>query len=277
MVAAAEQQPVEFAKIQAATTDLLHTLNPNRLKLRSTSALVMDPEGNVVYGKQVDQVRPIASITKLMTAMVILDAGLDLQERIVITKADRDLIRYTGSRLKYGAKLRRQQLLQLMLMASENRAASALARTYPGGEPAFVRAMNLKAQQLGMHNSHFAGPSGLHAGNQSSARDIVTMVQAAHEYPLIREATTTAKLRVHPFKGRGDIQFRNTNRLLKNQRWSIQLSKTGYIREAGRCLVMLTEIADQRLVIVLLNAYGKLSPYGDSNRIRNWIENALRS
>jgi len=252
-------------------------LNPKRLKLRSKSALVLDLEGNVLYGKDPDEARPIASITKLMTAMVILDSPLPLQQKITITKEDRDLLRLTGSRLKYGAVLTREQLLKLALMASENRAASALARTFPAGKKAFIHAMNQKAKALGMDNSHFSDPTGLDAGNVASARDLAKMVQAALQYPLIREATTTRSTSVRPYRRRGPLKYSNTNRLLKNKAWHIGLSKTGYINEAGRCLVMQAEISDQPLVIVLLNSFGKLTPFGDSNRIRKWLEKEISS
>lgn len=250
-------------------------LDPKKLKLRSASALIVDAFGNELYAKQVDEPQPIASISKLMTAMVILDASLPLEEPITITKEDRDLLRLTGSRLKYGATLTREQLIRLALMSSENRAANALARTYPEGRAAFVEAMNAKARALGMNNSHFADPAGLDAGNVASPRDLVKMVRAADEYPLIREATTTRTTSVSPYKKRGPLKFGNTNRLLANSAWDINLSKTGYINEAGRCLVMEVEIAEQPLVIVLLNAFGKLTPYGDSNRIRKWIEREI--
>lgn len=252
-------------------------LNPRRLKLRSASALVVDRAGNLIYAKEPDKARPIASITKLMTAMVTLDAGLPMKERITITKADRDLLRLTGSRLKYGATLSREQLLRLALMASENRAASALARSYPGGKKAFVRAMNRKARALGMKHSHFVDPAGLDARNVASARDVATMVRAAREYPLIRQATTTRTATVYPYKGRGPLRFGNTNRLLRNKAWHIRLSKTGYINEAGRCLTMETEFAGKPVIIVLLNSFGKLTPFGDSNRIRKWIEHGSSS
>jgi len=251
-------------------------LNPKKLKLKSASALVSDIYGNDVYAKDANKARPIASITKLMTAMVTLDAKLPLEQKITISKADRDRIRGTGSRLKYGAKLSRKQMITLALMSSENRAAAALGRTYPGGMQAFIRAMNKKAKSLGMQNSRFADPVGLKSGNVASARDLVTMVRAALKYPLIRKATTTRKMSVYPYKGKGPLRYGNTNRLLKSKDWEILLSKTGYINEAGRCLTMQAEIAHQPLVIVLLNSYGKLTPTGDSNRIRKWIENGIK-
>jgi D-alanyl-D-alanine endopeptidase (penicillin-binding protein 7) len=252
------------------------TLNTKKLVLKSEAALVVDKNGNEIYSKHGDEPQPIASITKLMTAMVILDGKLPMEERISITKADRDLIQLTGSRLGYGATLTRREMVQLALMASENRAANALARTWPGGKDSFVKAMNRKAVDLGMQNSRFRDPAGLDPGNVASARDVVKMVKAAHQYPLIREATTTRTISVYPFKGRGALTYNNTNRLLKNKTWTIQLSKTGYLNEAGRCLAMQTEIADQSLVIVLLNSYGKLTPFGDSNRIRKWIERGIQ-
>jgi D-alanyl-D-alanine endopeptidase (penicillin-binding protein 7) len=264
-----KENPESEARSGGAFQDLP---DPKKLKLRSASALIVDRFGNELYAKQVDEPQPIASIAKLMTAMVILDASLPLQEPITITKDDRDLLRLTGSRLKYGATLRREQLIRLALMSSENRAANALARTYPEGREAFVEAMNEKARALGMHDSHFADPAGLDASNVASPRDLVKMVRAADEYPLIREATTTRTTSVSPYKKRGPLKFGNTNRLLANSAWEINLSKTGYINEAGRCLVMEVEIAEQPLVIVLLNSFGKLTPFGDSNRIRKWIE-----
>jgi D-alanyl-D-alanine endopeptidase (penicillin-binding protein 7) len=242
--------------------------NPN---LRSESALVIDADGNLIYGKDVDTVRPIASITKLMTAMVVLDAGLDLNEKITITKADRDLVQLTGSRLEYGATLSRREMILLAIMSSENRAATALGRTYPGGLAQVVAQMNAKAASLGMANSHFADPAGLHVENQSTARDLGRMITAALDYALIREASTTRRLEVRPYPRRGPLNYVNTNRLLKNENWDIALSKTGYINESGRCLVMQAVIEGEPVSIVLLNSFGKLTPFGDSNRLRKWM------
>ncbi len=239
--------------------------------LKSASALVVDRNGNVIYGKDTDTVRPIASITKLMTAMVVLDAKLPMDEKITITKEDRDTVRNSGSRLDYGATLTRRQMLLLALMSSENRAASALGRTYPGGREKFVAAMNRKAKELGMTHSRFADPAGLRAENVSTASDLMRMVNAAHEYPLITQSTTTRNMDVSPFRNRGQLSYVNTNRLLKNQNWDIELSKTGYINEAGRCLVMQANIDGEDVSIVLLNSFGKLTPFGDSNRLRKWL------
>jgi serine-type D-Ala-D-Ala endopeptidase (penicillin-binding protein 7) len=244
---------------------------PGNPGLKSASAIVLDEAGNLIYGKDVDTVRPIASITKLMTAMVILDSGISLDEAITITKADRDLIRLTGSRLEYGATLSRREMILLALMSSENRAATALGRTYPGGMDNFLTHMNRKAKSLGMSNTHFADPAGLKSENVSTAADLARMVTAAEEYALITEATTTTRMDVYPYRGRGHLTYGNTNRLLKNASWDIELSKTGYINEAGRCLVMQANIEGEDVSIVLLNSFGKLTPFGDSNRLRQWM------
>lgn len=251
---------------------LWEQLDTRQLKLRSESALVVDRFGNTLYARDDDTPKPIASLTKLMTAMVILDAKLPLDEHIEITKADRDLLRLTGSRLRYGARLTRGELLTLALMSSENRAAAALARTFPGGTERFVRIMNKKAELLGMYDSAFTDPAGLDAGNVASARNLARMVFAAMRYPQIREDTTRKQLSVNPYAKRGPLRYVNTNRLLRNKRWDIQVSKTGYINEAGRCLVMHTEFEGTPTVMVLLNSFGKLTPFGDANRVRKWIE-----
>ena len=239
--------------------------------LHSASAIVLDSHGKLLYGKDVDTVRPIASITKLMTAMVVLDAELDLDEKITITEEDRDRLRMSGSRLGIGATLSRRELLLLALMSSENRAATALGRTYPGGKSTFVTLMNTKAASLGMRSSHFADPAGLDVHNVSTANDLARMLAAAEQYPLITQSTTTTDRQVQPYSQRGPVTFNNTNHLLKNEDWHIALSKTGYINEAGRCLVMRATIAGEDMSIVLLNSFGKLTPYGDSNRLRKWL------
>jgi serine-type D-Ala-D-Ala endopeptidase (penicillin-binding protein 7) len=277
----AEESALQVAKLAPGTSiptasagsqGRWHALNPRKLKLQSAAALVVDAEGNELYSKRVDEPRPIASITKLMTAMVVLDGGLSMQERITIVKDDRDLIQLTGSRLHYGATLTREQLLRLALMASENRAANALGRSWPGGKAAFVEAMNRKAARLGMQNSRFVDPAGLDPGNVASPRDVEKMVRASLAYPLIRTATTTRSISVYPYKGKGPVRYSNTNRLLKSDAWTIEVSKTGYLDEAGRCLAMQAEIAERPLVIVLLDAYGKQTTFKDSRRIRQWIE-----
>ncbi len=209
--------------------------------------------------------------------MVALDGKLPLDQRIQITEADVDRIKGTGSRLRIGAQLTRRELLRLALMASENRAAAALARAYPGGTPAFVAAMNRKAAALGMTSSHFHDSTGLSQRNVSTAQDLARMVLAAHEYALIREFTTTAQHTVQ-LPGSGTLEFRNSNRLVQsgNRDWHIGLSKTGYTAEAGRCLVMEATIGGRPLVFVLLNSWGKLTPIGDANRIRRWMETSAK-
>lgn len=252
-------------------------LERGKLALRSKAVLVVDEAGNTLYARSAETPMPIASLTKLMTAMVILDAGLPLDERIEIDRADRDLVKLTGSRLEVGARLTRRELLVLALMASENRAAAALARTYPGGDEAFVKAMNARAGALGMRHTRFTDAAGLDPGNVASAEDLGRLVLAAMEYPLVREASTRRSLEVRPYKRRGPLRFGNTNRLLRNANWDIQLSKTGYINEAGRCLVMHAELDKEPIVLVLLNSFGKLTPFGDANRVRSWLaQNADR-
>ena len=240
-------------------------------KLRSASALIVDDAGNILYGKDIDTIRSIASITKLMTAIVVLDSELDLDQRISITKQDRDLIKLTGSRLEYGATLSRRELLQLALMSSENRAANALGRSYPGGTEPFVARMNSKARELGMMDSYFADPAGLKPENVATAKDLALLARAADQYALIKHATTTTRQQVQPYARRGPLNYVNTNRLLRNNQWDIMLSKTGYINEAGRCLVMRANIKGEPVSIVLLNSFGKLTPFGDSNRVKQWL------
>jgi D-alanyl-D-alanine endopeptidase (penicillin-binding protein 7) len=247
------------------------------LQLKSSAALVLDQQsGEILYGKNTQAIVPIASITKLMTAMVVLDAHLDPAEKILITKDDVDLLRGSSSRLRVGATLSRGDLLRLALMASENRAASALGRNYPGGLESFVRAMNLKAQAIGMNGSHFSDPTGLSSANVSTAEDLATLVRSAHRYAKIRQYSTSTAFSVsvgakHP------VAFHNTNRLVGSVSWDIGLSKTGFINEAGRCLVMQATLAGRAVIIVLLDSWGKYTRIGDANRIRKWLEIASGS
>jgi D-alanyl-D-alanine endopeptidase (penicillin-binding protein 7) len=242
-----------------------------KVSFRSASVLVQDADtGEVVFHKNSEAVVPIASITKLMTAMVIIDRDLDMQQRVVLSREDVDLRKGTKSRLRPGTVLTRDELLMLALMASENRAAAALGRTYPEGMQAFVAAMNQKAAELGMTESRFVDPTGLSSGNVSSARDLAKLVYAAHGYELIREYSTRDRATVSAF-GR-PVNFRNTNGLVRNSHWEIGLSKTGYISEAGRCLVMRVRLASKDLIVVLLDSWGKQSRIGDANRIRKWLE-----
>ena len=251
------------------------TQEVRKIALRSASALVQDAEtGEIVYGKNADAVTPIASITKLMTAMVILDSGLDLEEQILLNREDAIAMKGARSRLRTGLSISRGDLLLLALMASENRAAAALGHSYPGGLEAFVDAMNAKAAVLEMNESRFVEPTGLSPANVSTASDLAKLVRAAHEYPLIREFSTKERATIQVAAGRGkrSLAYGNTNGLVRSKYWDIELSKTGYISEAGRCLVMLVRLAEKDLVVVLLDSWGKHSRIGDANRIKKWLE-----
>ncbi|MFM7567281.1 MAG: D-alanyl-D-alanine endopeptidase, partial [Betaproteobacteria bacterium] len=241
------------------------------LSLHSSVALVVDARnGDVLVRKNPNAVLPIASITKLMTAIVVLDAGLPLNERLQITRDDIDRMRHTSSRLHPGAWLTRAEMLQLALMSSENRAANALGRHYPGGMPAFVAAMNAKSRALGLHDTRFVEPTGLSSANVSSGRDLAQLVRTASSYPLIRQYSTARSLTVQP--AREALGFYNTNRLISTAGWSIGLQKTGFISEAGNCLVMVANVEGRPLIFVLLDAAGKLARFGDAQRIRAWVE-----
>lgn len=240
--------------------------------LRSEIAYVQDLESStVLYEKNSQEVRPIASITKLMTALVVTEAGQDMNEILEITEADIDRLKFSSSRLSVGARLSRADMLHLALMSSENRAANALGRYYPGGLPAFVRAMNDKARALGMRQTQFVEPTGLSSDNVSSPRDLVKLLARTKTQPLIHQYTTQGQYSVQVGRGR-ELLFNNTNRLVKNSNWDILVSKTGFINEAGECLVMLTRIEDRDVAIVLLNSNGRYSRIGDAVRIRDLVE-----
>jgi serine-type D-Ala-D-Ala endopeptidase (penicillin-binding protein 7) len=244
--------------------------NPN---IRSLRAIVVNQKtGEVIYEKNSDAKASIASLTKLMTAMVVLDSHLDLSEEIKISNQDLDRMKGTGSRLPVGTTTSRLELLKIALMASDNRAASALGRTYPSGKKAFIEAMNVKAIQLGMESSKFRDPTGLDKRNVSTAKDLVKMVQAAYEYPLIREITTTPAESILLGRRNTPLGFMNTNALVRKGVWDIGLSKTGYIQEAGRCLVMQTTINQEPIIMVFLKSHGKFTRIGDANRIKKWME-----
>jgi D-alanyl-D-alanine endopeptidase (penicillin-binding protein 7) len=244
------------------------------LELKSSVALVVDQDTDeVLFEKNIHAVLPIASITKLMTALVVLDSGLPLDETIELTAADRHLERSSASRLAIGIKLSRGDLLHLALMSSENRAAHAVARSFPGGLQAFVRAMNIKARALGMKSAHFTDPTGLSSGNVSNATDLAKLVAAAASDPTIRTFSTNQSHAVTV--GRHLLEFRNTNSLVKKSDWDIVLQKTGYTSDAGQCLVMKTVIHERPVLIVLLNSFGKYTRVADARRIRKWMEAAL--
>ncbi|MBL0457989.1 D-alanyl-D-alanine endopeptidase [Aeromonas enteropelogenes] len=246
--------------------------NPAKLDIRSSSALVVDVNtGKTLYQKNATKVRPIASITKLMTALVVLDARQDLAQTLTIDKEDLDRVKHTHSRIRMGTKVTRRDALHLALMSSENRMASALARHYPGGRSAFIRAMNNKARQLGMRQTHFYDATGLSTRNVSTAQDLGKLVTAAYRQPLIRQFTQDEHREMRFQAPSYSLMFNNTNPLVKNPDWDVRLSKTGFTDEAGRCLVMRAKPDSRELAIVLLNSVGKLTPVGDANRIRKWL------
>ena len=240
------------------------------LDLKSSVALVMDQDTNeVLFSKNPQAVLPIASITKLMTALVVTEARLPMDEVLTISQADVDTEKGSSSRLRVGTQLTRGEMLHLALMSSENRAAHALGRHYPGGLDAFVSAMNRKAVELGMRATHYVEPTGLSSRNQSSARDLATLVQAAYRHQVIRELSVSPEHQVAV--GRRQLQFRNTNGLVRDPEWDIGLQKTGYISEAGRCLVMQAKLAGRQVIMVFLDSAGKYSRIGDAERVRKWF------
>lgn len=241
------------------------------LDLKSSVALVIDQDTHeVLFRKNDHAVLPIASLTKLMTGVIVSEARLPMDEAITVTQDDIDTEKGSRSRLKVGSTLTRGELLHLALMSSENRAAHALARTYPGGLSTFVSLMNAKAKMLGMKDTRYVEPTGLSSGNQSSAQDLATLVNAAYGDPILRELTTSTGFQVEV--GNRTLQYNNTNRLVKNPVWDIGLQKTGFINEAGQCLVMQTRIAGRKLIMVFLDSVGKLSRLGDAERVRRWVE-----
>jgi D-alanyl-D-alanine endopeptidase (penicillin-binding protein 7) len=243
----------------------------DHLELRSSVALVVDQDTNeVLFSKNDHAVLPIASITKLMTGLLVSEASLPMDETITITQDDVDTEKGSHSRLAVGTELTRGELLHLALMSSENRAAHALGRTYPGGLARFVKVMNIRAKTLGMYDTNYAEPTGLSSKNQSSARDLATLVSYAYGDATLREFSTSTGHQVEV--GSRTLQYNNTNRLVKNPAWDIGLQKTGYISEAGQCLVMQAKIAGRKLIMVFLDSAGKLSRIADAERVRHWVE-----
>lgn len=241
------------------------------LALKSSVALVVDQETNeVLFSKNDQAVLPIASLTKLMTGLLVSEARLPMNEIITISQDDVDTEKGSSSRLQVGTQLSRGELLHLALMSSENRAAHALGRSYPGGLPVFVNLMNAKAHLIGMNDTNYAEPTGLSSKNQSSARDLAKLVKFAYGDPVLRELSTSPGHQVAV--GKRTLQYNNTNRLVKNPAWDIGLQKTGYISEAGQCLVMQTKIAGRKLIMVFLDSTGKLSRVADAERVRRWVE-----
>jgi D-alanyl-D-alanine endopeptidase (penicillin-binding protein 7) len=251
-------------------------LTRDPLDLKSNAALVLDQAtAEVLFEKNSQVALPIASITKLMTSLVVVESNQNMDETISVTDEDVDREKFSHSRLRVGSQLTRANMLHIALMSSENRAASALGRNYPGGLPAFVAAMNAKARSLGMSNTHYVDSTGLSSGNVSSARDLAKLVIAAHQHSIIRQYSTDSKYAVEP--GGPMLQYRNSNHLVDNPEWQIGLQKTGYISEAGRCLVMQTKIEGRPVVMVFLDSKGKSSRLADAGRIRKWLENSRSS
>jgi D-alanyl-D-alanine endopeptidase (penicillin-binding protein 7) len=266
--------PAAPANLVHAASDHATALHLGKLNVRSSAVLVLDAaDSSVLYSKDAQRVVPIASITKLITALVVLDAGQPLDEMIELTPADRRLERSSVSRLAIGSKLSRGDLLHLALMSSENRAAHAVARSYPGGLPACMQAMNAKARALGMKSAHFTDPTGLSSGNVSSAADLAKLLAAAAADPTIRSFSTNASHTVAV--GKQLLEFRNTNSLVRKTDWDIMVQKTGYTSDAGQCLVMKTVIHERPVLIVLLNSFGKYTRVADARRIRKWMEAGL--
>lgn len=264
--------PAPVARVLNRAAVFLQYADPYQLYLRSGSAEVVDArDGTVIYSKDADVQRPIASLTKLMTAVVILDANLPMDRLITIRRADRDTFRGSSSRLPFGTVLTRYDMLHVALAASDNRAAAALARTYPGGKAAFVRAMNAKAQSLGMTNTRYVDSTGLYNGDESTAADLAKLVRAAAHYPLLRKFTTTGLFSVADRRTGRVIRFLNTDLLVRNRTWRIRLSKTGYTSNAGQCLTMDTVIAGRPVIIVLMDGWGWDARFADARRVRHWI------
>ncbi|TNC90584.1 MAG: D-alanyl-D-alanine endopeptidase [Alcanivorax sp.] len=242
------------------------------IKLGAVKAAIVELEsGKTLYSKHSDWVTPIASITKLMTALVVMQSGQDLDEWIEIPKPDRETRKNAYSRIRIGSQLQRGNVLRLALMSSENLAAYTLAARYPGGVDAFVGQMNKTAASLGMSNTHFVDASGLSSGNVSTAEDLVKLIAAVSHYDKIREYSTTPRYTAHFRKPRYALGYGNTNRLVHRNSWDIELSKTGYITEAGRCLVLLSKLEGREVAMVFLDAFGKQTPLGDAGRVKRWI------
>ncbi|MBD8259647.1 D-alanyl-D-alanine endopeptidase [Pantoea agglomerans] len=256
-----------------ATTSLSQLAPIAQPQIASGSAMIVDLTTNkVLFSSHPDRVRPIASITKLMTAMVVLDAHLPMNEMITVDVSQTPEMRGVFSRVKLNSQISRRNMLLLALMSSENRAAASLAHAYPGGYNAFIRAMNAKARSLGMKQTRYVEPTGLSTQNVSSAQDLVKLLKATREYPLLGALSTTKEetaVFAHPSYA---LPFRNTNHLVYKDDWHIQLTKTGYTDEAGHCLVMRTMINNRPVALVVLDAFGKYTHFADANRLRNWIE-----
>ncbi|MEF3019987.1 D-alanyl-D-alanine endopeptidase [Vibrio mimicus] len=265
--------PAHSADSATATPKATVKKTVKKQELAANSALVIDLKTNeVIYSSNPDAVRPIASVTKLMTAIVTLDAKLPMDTKLPITIKEAREMKGVHSRVRLGSEISRKDMLLLTLMSSENRAAASLAHHYPGGYKAFIKAMNSKAKALGMKNTRFVEPTGLSEKNVSSARDLVLLLKASKKYPMLGQLSATEKKTVTFAKPRYSLDFRNTNRLVFNDNWKIDLTKTGFTNAAGHCLVMRTQMGKRQVAFVVLDTKGKLSPVGDANRLRTWLE-----
>ncbi|ENM5733863.1 D-alanyl-D-alanine endopeptidase [Vibrio mimicus] len=265
--------PAHSADSATATPKATVKKTVKKQELAANSALVIDLKTNeVIYSSNADAVRPIASVTKLMTAIVTLDAKLPMDTKLPITIKEAKEMKGIHSRVRIGSEISRKDMLLLTLMSSENRAATSLAHHYPGGYKAFIKAMNNKARALGMKNTRFVEPTGLSEKNVSSARDLVLLLKASKKYPMLGQLSATEKKTVTFAKPRYSLDFRNTNRLVFNDNWKIDLTKTGFTNAAGHCLVMRTQMGKRQVAFVVLDTKGKLSPVGDANRLRTWLE-----
>ncbi|MDP9504753.1 D-alanyl-D-alanine endopeptidase [Pseudomonas protegens] len=245
----------------------------SQLHIASGSALLLDLQTNkVIYSSNPDVVVPIASVTKLMTAMVVLDAKLPLDEHIPMNISDTPEMKGVFSRVKLKSELSRRDTLLIALMSSENRAAASLAHYYPGGYPAFIAAMNAKAKSLGMTHTRYVEPTGLSIHNVSTARDLSKLLVAARKYPLLSELSTTKEKTVAFRKPNYTLGFRNTNHLVNKEKWDIKITKTGFTNQAGHCLVLVTSMGNRPVALVILDAFGKYTHFADASRIRNWVE-----
>ncbi len=257
--------------VKAAAHRLAAAPRATRLAaLKSSAVLILDPKsGKSLYEKNADAVLPIASLTKLMTALVVLEGGQDMAEQLTVTGADVDRLKFSSSRLQVGTSLSRSAMLHIALMSSENRAASALGRHYPGGTARFVAAMNAKARALGMGSTRYVEPTGLSSANVSTPEDLAKLVVAVEKHALIRRYSTDRSFTIR--QGRLHTAYHNTNRLTANRSWRIRLQKTGYIWEAGRCMVLYASVKGRPTVMVFLDAQGKYARAADANRVRAWL------
>ena len=273
LTVAATAHSADSASVTTKSTATAKKAPAKQQEVAANSALVVDLKTNeILYSSNPDAVRPIASVTKLMTAMVTLDAKLPMDEKLTININDTKEMRGVYSRVRIGSEISRKEMLLLTLMSSENRAAASLAHHYPGGHKAFIKAMNAKAKALGMKNTRYVEPTGLSEKNVSSARDLVVLLKASEGYPMLGQLSSTEKKTVTFGKPKYSLDFRNTNRLVYKDNWNIHLTKTGFTNEAGHCLVMRTEMAKRQVAFVVLDAYGKYTHMADANRLRTWLE-----